>query len=108
MRICGACEYGIILYKNKLGYYNNNKKMIKNWFNFERQYKPYHPSQKPLELCKQIILLYCKDGDLVCDTCMGGGNIIIACKELGIDCVGFEIDEKYYKIAHDRIMGDVL
>lgn len=34
MRIVGACEYGIQLFNGKLGKFNNNKTMIKNWFNF--------------------------------------------------------------------------
>ena len=103
LRVVGACEYGIILYKNKLGTFNNNGKMIKNWMTFDRVNKKVHPNQKPLNLCKNILELYKTDGMLVCDTCMGSGQIVKACKQLGIDCFGFEIDENYFEKAKQNI-----
>ncbi len=103
MRIVGACEYGIVLYKNKLGKFNNDGKMIKNWFCFDRVNNKQHPNQKPLQLCKDILKLYVESGDLVCDTCMGSGVIVKACQELGIDCYGFEIEKKYFDIASTYI-----
>ena len=103
MRIVGACEYGIVLYKNKLGCFNNNGKMIKNWFIFDRMCKKIHPNQKPLNLCIDILKLFIKDDSLICDTCMGSGTIIKACKELNVNCYGFEIENKYYNIAIDNI-----
>ena len=34
---------------------------------------------------------------------MGAGSTGVACKELGRDFIGIEIDEKYFKIAQKRI-----
>lgn len=34
---------------------------------------------------------------------MGAGSTGVACKNLGRDFIGIEIDEKYFKIAEDRI-----
>ena len=36
---------------------------------------------------------------------MGSGTTAVACKETGRNFIGFEIDEKYYKIANDRVNG---
>lgn len=34
---------------------------------------------------------------------MGAGSTGVACKNLGRDYIGIEIDEKYFNIAKDRI-----
>lgn len=105
MRVVGACEYGIILYKNKLGYFNNNGKMIKNWFYFDKVNKKIHPNQKPLKLCLDILKLFINENSIVCDTCMGSGQIIKACNILGLDSYGFEIDANYFNRAVENIKG---
>ena len=63
-----------------------------------------HPCQIPLELMKNIIGILPKDYIIV-DPFMGTGTTGVACKELGYDFIGVEIDEKYYKIASERING---
>jgi len=35
---------------------------------------------------------------------MGAGSTGVACKNLDRDFIGIEIDEKYFKIAEERIM----
>ena len=42
-------------------------------------------------------------GDVVLDPFMGAGSTGIACKNLGRNFIGIEIDEKYFKIAEQRI-----
>ena len=42
---------------------------------------------------------------VVLDCFMGSGTTGVACKELGIDFIGFEINKKYFDIAVDRING---
>jgi DNA modification methylase len=36
---------------------------------------------------------------------MGSGTTAVACKETNRQYIGFEIDEKYYQIAQDRLNG---
>lgn len=44
-------------------------------------------------------------GGLVFDPFVGSGTTCVASKELGLDYLGFEINEKYYKVAKDRLNG---
>ena len=60
-----------------------------------------HPTEKPVSLMKQLI--QCNVGDLVLDPFMGSGTTGVACKELGRNFIGIEIDPKYFKIAQQRI-----
>jgi site-specific DNA-methyltransferase (adenine-specific) len=65
--------------------------------------KRIHPSQKPTALYRWILKNYAKAGDLILDTHVGSGSSIVACKELGFDYVGFEIDKEYYEGASKRV-----
>ena len=62
-----------------------------------------HPTQKPEALFEYLIKTYSNEGDLVLDNCMGSGTTGVACKKLNRDFIGMELDEKYFKIAKERI-----
>lgn len=64
-----------------------------------------HPTIKPLELVKRHLQHSCYNGDVVLDPFLGSGTTAVACKELGINYIGFEKDEKYYNIAKARLEG---
>lgn len=64
-----------------------------------------HPTQKPLDLIKQLIEFSSNKGGLVIDPCMGSGTTGIACKELERDFIGIELDKEYFEIAKNRIEG---
>lgn len=64
-----------------------------------------HPTQKPLDLIKQLIKFSSNRGGLVLDPCMGSGTTGIACKELDRDFIGIELDKEYFEIAKNRIEG---
>ena len=57
MRVCGATETAIVLYRDKLPKFNNNGRMILDWFEWDRggNYPKIHPTQKPIPLLKQLI-----------------------------------------------------
>ena len=62
-----------------------------------------HPTQKPLELFKYLILTYTNPGAVVLDTCMGSGTTAIAALETGRYFIGYEMDEGYFRAACERI-----
>lgn len=66
-----------------------------------------HPTEKPVELMKILIENSSGGGQLVLDPFMGSGSTGVACKQTGRDFIGIEIDEKYFKIAKDRIEENI-
>ena len=62
-----------------------------------------HPTQKPIELLEYLIKTYTNEGDTVLDNCMGSGSTGVACKNLNREFIGMELDEKYFKVACERL-----
>ncbi len=62
-----------------------------------------HPTEKPLELIRRIVLVSSNPGDLVLDPFMGSGTAAAVCVQTGRRFVGFEIDPGYVKMSNDRI-----
>ena len=62
-----------------------------------------HPTQKPVELLEYLIKTYTNEGDVVLDNTMGSGTTGVACVNTNRNFIGIELDEKYFKIAKDRI-----
>ncbi|TCJ98816.1 site-specific DNA-methyltransferase (adenine-specific) [Volucribacter psittacicida] len=65
--------------------------------------KRIHPTQKPVNLYLWLLQKYAKAGQLILDTHVGSGSSLVACKMLGFDCVGFEINQYYFELAKNRI-----
>jgi site-specific DNA-methyltransferase (adenine-specific) len=65
----------------------------------------FHPTQKPVTLMEYLIKTYTNEYELVLDFTMGSGTTGVACKNLNRNFIGIEMDEKYFKIAEDRING---
>jgi len=68
-----------------------------------------HPTQKPVELFEKFILDSTVEGDTVLDCFMGSGTLAIAAMKTKRNYIGFEIQEKYCKVAENRInqfLGD--
>lgn len=62
-----------------------------------------HPNQKPVALFEYLIKTYTNEGDLVFDNCIGSGTTAIACKNTVRNFIGIEKEEKYWKIANERL-----
>ena len=62
-----------------------------------------HDTQKPIELFEKFILDSTKEGDVILDCFMGAGTLAIAAIKTKRSYIGFEIQEKYCKIAENRI-----
>lgn len=63
-----------------------------------------HPTEKPVELAEYLIKTYSNKGDTVLDFCMGCGSTGVACRRLGREFVGIELDEGYFEIAKERLL----
>ncbi len=64
-----------------------------------------HPTQKPLELIKRIIIANSKENDLILDPFNGSGTTGIACLELKRKYVGIDINQEYLELTKRRYSG---
>lgn len=62
-----------------------------------------HPTVKPIKLLKYLITLVTPPGGTVLDPFLGSGSTAVACKELGVSCIGIEIEQEYLNIAKARV-----
>jgi site-specific DNA-methyltransferase (adenine-specific) len=62
-----------------------------------------HPTQKPVELMEYLIKTYTNENETVLDFTMGSGSTMVACKNTNRNGIGIEKEEKYFKIAQERI-----
>jgi len=62
-----------------------------------------HPTQKPIEILKRMVLSGSPDNGLIMDPFMGSGSTAATCVLNNRNYVGFEINKKYCKIAEKRI-----
>lgn len=65
MKIVGATEYAVVLYRDKLPKFNNNGEMIFNWMPWGRDNKTIpkiHPTQKPQSVLKRLIEIFTDKG----------------------------------------------
>jgi DNA modification methylase len=62
-----------------------------------------HPTQKPEELLRRVILASTKPGDLVLDPFVGSGTTSAVAKKMGRNSIGIEKDKKYLKIIEKRL-----
>lgn len=98
------------LYFRKGGYcnpksYEEAKTVFEQPINIKEKNLFAHPTCKPLNIIKTLIQNSSKENDIVLDPFMGSGTTAVACLETDRQFVGFEIDEKWCKIANNRIKG---
>ncbi len=62
-----------------------------------------HPTQKPEEMLKRIIIASSNKGDVVLDPFLGSGTTAVMAKKLERDWIGIEQDKKYIEISKKRI-----
>lgn len=107
MKIVGNCEYGLVLYKDKLPKFNNEGRMIFNCFEWPRDTSTpkVHPTQKPVPLLEEIIRIFTDEGDVVIDPCAGSGTTLRAAMQIGRRAYGFEIKKDFFKLAQEKILS---
>ena len=120
MRVVGATEYALVMYRDRLPKFRNGVqvdengknirgtgKMIFNWFEWQKDGKDIpkiHPSQKPVAVLKKLIEIFTDEGDVVIDPCCGSGSTLRAAFELGRSAYGFEIDRNFYEKAKNEML----
>lgn len=94
-------ELILMLRKGKAKFINNMG--TKNLIKIDNIRNKTHPTEKPIELNKILIENSSNEGNLILDPFMGTGSCGVACKQINRNFIGIEIDEKYFKIAQNRI-----
>ena len=111
MKIVGATEYAVVLYRDKLPKFNNNGRMVFNWIEWHKdgknEYPKIHPTQKPVNLLKKLIAIFTDPGDVVIDPVAGSGSTIRAAYEIGRSAYGFEVDKEIYKAAKEKMLFEI-
>ena len=109
MKVVGNCEYGLILYRDKLPKFNNHGKMIFNCFEWEKdtQTTKVHPTQKPVQLLEQLIEIFTGKEEVVIDPCAGSGTTLLAAARCNRKSFGFEIKKNFYQLAKEKILTNI-
>lgn len=107
MKVVGCCEYGLILYKDKLPKFNNDGQMIMNCFDWVRESNDIpkiHPTQKPIALLERLIEIFTDKGDVVIDPVCGSGTTLRAAIQKGRKAYGFEIKKNFFNDAKNKML----
>lgn len=121
MRVVGATEYALLLYRDRLPKFRNGLQidengknirgtghMVFNWFEWGKDGKDIpkiHPSQKPVKLLEKLIETFTDEGDVVIDPCCGSGSTLRAAHNLKRSAFGFEIDRNFYERAKNEMLN---
>lgn len=108
MRIVGATEYAVVLYRDKLPKFNNGGAMVKNHFPWvvDNSVPKIHPTQKPIPVLKRLIEIFTDEGDVVIDPCAGSGSTLRAAAEMGRNAYGFEVYKEFYDLAQKEMLNN--
>lgn len=68
--------------------------------------KRNHQTEKPQDILEFFLKYWSDEGETILDPTMGSGSTGVACKKMGRKFIGFELDEKIFKKAQDRINVD--
>lgn len=120
MRVVGATEHALVLYRDKLPKFRNGLqvdengknirgtgKMVFDWMMWEKDGKDIpkiHPTQKPVNVLKKIIEIFTDPGDIVIDPCAGSGTTLRAAHDLGRSAYGFEVSKEFYNEASSKML----
>jgi len=62
-----------------------------------------HPTQKPIELLRRIILASTQEGDLILDPFCGSSTTGVAATMLNRKYVGIDLDSEYLDLSRKRL-----
>ena len=103
-------SYSILHTQSKVSGYvtvNNGDRYPTNILRFNRDKDKVHPTQKPVDLIRYLVLTYTNEGDTVLDNCCGSGTTAVACIKEKRKFICIEKDPKYFEIAQKRIKAEL-
>ncbi len=65
-----------------------------------------HPTEKPIELIKELIENSTKEGETILDYFTGSGSVLVASKESGRKWIGVEKEKEFYAICRERLLPE--
>lgn len=83
--------------------YGTGKTFYYSGINVQDKMRYGHPTIKPEYIIRNLIENSSSEGQLVLDPFVGSGTTCAAAKKIGRDYIGFEINEKYWAAATDRL-----
>lgn len=84
-------------------HYNYPKQCLE----FDNDGEQLHPTQKPVDLLRYLVLTYTNEGDVVLDNCSGSGSTAVACWKEKRHFICIEKDPVYYEKSVKRIKNEM-
>lgn len=100
---CSGASSGHYGDTRRVGTENKGDRYPRSVFHYPTVQKQGHPTVKPLELVKQLVLTYSNPGDIILDPFMGSGTTVIACLQTFRRYIGVEKQPEYIELAKKRI-----
>ena len=93
-----------LMHKNAGGtFVNEGVRYPKSIISFPKEGDHVHPTQKPVDLLRYLVLTYTNPNDVVLDATIGSGTTAIACIKEHRHFIGFELNKEYFDRAVKRI-----
>jgi DNA modification methylase len=92
---------GVLMYNT----YETSSKLFQTTTNKDDKDLYEHPTIKPESIIENLIINSSQEGQVVFDPFLGSGTTAAVAKRLGRQYLGFEIEEKWFSIAQDRLKG---
>ena len=99
-------KYGFLAGKSVIDIVNEGTrypKSIVTFPNYNVSKEHFHPTQKPVDLLRYLILTYSNEGDTILDATIGSGTTAVAALMEKRHFIGFETNKEYFDIAQGRI-----
>jgi DNA modification methylase len=66
-----------------------------------------HPTEKPIDMLRRLLLIHTNENDVVLDTFAGSFTTGLACHRENRKCIASEIDEKMFLLANTRFKNEI-
>ena len=103
-----ASRTGVVQYRHDLTYVlakgnPRPERILRDVLPYQFEGNRLHPAQRPVSALRPLISAFSKPGDIVLDPFAGSGTTGVAAKRLGRRFLGIELDQRYHRIAAQRL-----